>query len=194
MACNTTSATVYDYVKSKYNFEIYPIVQNVSKCIADKNYNGVGVFATMATVNTHAYKRELLSCNSNLRVYEVACPEWVSIVENSLQNDAKSINNIKITLENMLKNNVEKIILGCTHYPYLLEILSKFAPKKMFIDPAEYFVEFILNDLTSKNMLNTGISNEPEFYVSSNPKQFENSSQLFYKVNKAELITLTNVA
>ena len=193
MACNTTSATVYDVVKSKYDFEIYPIVQNVSNCIANKGYKRIGVFATNATVNSHAYKKELQKCNSNLEVFETACPTWVSIVENSLQKEEKSIENIKMMMDIMLKNKVDKIILGCTHYPYLLNVLSEFAPREIFIDPAEYFAQFIANDLSNKQLLNTEQAEPPKFYVSSSPKQFENSSTLFYKVNNIEPVSLNKI-
>lgn len=193
MACNTTSATVYDVLKSKYDFKIYPIVQNVSKCIAEKNYGAIGVFATLATVNSHAYKREIQLYNKNTKVYENACPEWVSIVEKSLWNEEKSIENIKMLLNKMLQNNVDKIILGCTHYPYLLEVLSKFAPENMFIDPAERFAEFIFEDLSKNDMLNNGVFSKPEIYVSSNHEQFESASSLFYKVEKAREISLLKI-
>ena len=59
MACNTTSAVTYDILKNEYDFKIYPIVQNVSESIAAENHTKIGVFATKATVNSHAYKREI---------------------------------------------------------------------------------------------------------------------------------------
>ncbi|MCD7739819.1 MAG: glutamate racemase [Candidatus Gastranaerophilales bacterium] len=123
MACNTTSATAYEILKSKYDYKIYPVVQTVAQSIAGKNYKNIGVFATNATVNVHAYKKEIQKYNKSCNVYETACPEWVNIVENELQNDEKSIKIIKLYLDNMLSKNVEKIILGCTHYPYLFSVL-----------------------------------------------------------------------
>ena len=120
MACNTTSAAAYETLKDKYNFKIYPIVQTVSKEIAVKNYKRVGVFATQATINSHAYKKEIQKYNPNCEVYEHACPKWVNIVENELQNDPESINNIKIQLNLMLKNDIEKIRM------YSLSLFNKY--------------------------------------------------------------------
>ena len=77
----------------------------------------------------------------------------------------------------MLKNNPDKIVLGCTHYPYLLETLSLFAPKELFIDPAQIFVDFIKNNL-NKNDSNT-LGTE-EFFVSATPELFINNAKLFY--------------
>ena len=91
----------------------------------------------------------------------------------------------------MLKNNPDKIVLGCTHYPYLLDILSEYAPKEMFIDPAEYFVEFIKEDLEKSGLLNTnGTKGTEEFFVSANPDEFKTASKMFYDVDKVSLIEL----
>ncbi len=188
MACNTTSATVYEVLKSKYNFEIYPIVQIAAKYIAGQEYRKAGIFATAATVNSHAYKNEIQKYNKNILVYEEACPQWVSIVEKSLFNDNESKENIKMQLDKMLKNDVDKIILGCTHYPYLLNILSKYADEGIFMDPAEFFADYIKNDLSKKKLLNDSKIYKREFYVSSNHKQFEKASSLFYKVEQAKEI------
>jgi len=191
MACNTTSALVYDYVKTKYNFEIYPVIQSVSKYIAEKNYSRIGVFATEAAVKSHAYKTGIQKYNAETEVFETACPLWVSIVENSLLNEKNSIENIKTILSSMLKNRVEKIVLGCTHYPYLMGVLSKYAPENMFIDPAVYFSQSVKTDLEQKNLLNAGAGSEPLFYTSAASENFEAASSLFYKVNHAEEICLS---
>lgn len=188
MACNTTSALTYDVLKDNYSFKIYPIVQNVSKQIAQKNYKKIGVFATQGTINSHAYKREIQNYNKDSEVIEIACPRWVNIVESELQNQQESIENIKLHLEEMLKYNVDKIILGCTHYPYLLSILSKYADKNLFINPAKYFAEYIYKDLTDNNLLTSKKLYEPQFYVSSNPKQFISTSKLFYNIDNVEEI------
>jgi glutamate racemase len=159
-----------------------------------QNYKKIGVFATNGTINSHAYKNEIQKYNKNIEVFEKACPSWVSIVENAMQNDSKSIENIKMQLDEMMKNNVEKIILGCTHYPYLLEVLSKFEKKETFINPAKDFSKYIINDLKQNNLLNTQRTTEPKFYVSSNPKQFTISSKLFYNIENAEEVKIKTLS
>lgn len=193
MACNTTSAMTYDILKNEFDFKIYPIVQNVAKQIAEQNYDKIGVFATQGTINSHAYKNEIQKYNINTKVFEIACPKWVNFVENKLQYEEENIQNIKDNLDKMLKNSPDKIILGCTHYPYLLNVLSKFAPENLFINPAKYFSKFIYQDLKNNNLLNTSKSQEPIFCVSSNPKQFISSAELFYKVKSAQEILLSFV-
>lgn len=194
MACNTTSAVTYPVLKNDYDFEIYPIIQIASKYISKQNINRLGILATQATINSHAYSTEINKYNPNIKIIEQACPEWVQIVENQTSNDIESIELIKHYLNNILKENVDKIVLGCTHYPYLRNVLSKFADSEMFIDPAEYFVNHIYNDLTSKDLLAEKKVFEPQFIVSSEPEKFKDAAQLFYKLDKKpELIIANNV-
>ena len=127
MACNTTSANVYEEYKNSFNYKIYPIIQTCAKVLSDLPIKRLGVFATSATISSGAYKREINKHNSNIEVFEMSCPGWVQIVEENKQNDEKSIVKVKENLDKMLENNPEKIILGCTHYPFLLDILSQFA-------------------------------------------------------------------
>ena len=92
-------------------------------------------------------------------------------------------------LENMLNNNPEKIVLGCTHYPYLTDVLSKFSSKELFIDPAEYFVDYIIKDLKSNNLLNnSNNSGSEKIYVSANPEQFKIAAEMFYHVDKTPIL------
>lgn len=190
MACNTTSALTYDVLKNNYDFRIYPVVQNVAKQIAEENHKNIGVFATQGTINSHAYRNELQKYNKDINVYEIACPEWVGIVENETQNTEESKKNIKFHLDEMLVYKVDKIILGCTHYPYLLDILSEYTDGNLFINPAKYFALNIYKDLKENDLLCEKQKHEHKFYVTSNPKQFATASRLFYKVQEIKEIQL----
>ena len=95
MACNTTSALLYDEIKDKYSFKIYPVIQTVAKYLSEQKVNKLGVFATEATINSHAYKKEIYKYNEKIEVFEQACPSWVRIVEN------KDILTYKMTYNNV---------------------------------------------------------------------------------------------
>lgn len=194
MACNTTSATVYEELKDKYDFKIYPIIQSTASVIAKLPIKKIGVFATEATIKNGAYARELKKHNPDLQVFEIACPSWVKIVEEKLQNEPECIEQVKLDLNKMGvngENNPDKIILGCTHYPYLLEVLGKFAPRELFIDPSLYFAEFIKEDLTKNNLLNNSAEGSEKFLVSANPENFKEAAALFYDLK--ELPEIVNI-
>ena len=189
IACNTSSATVYEDIKNDYDFKIYPIIQSCAKVISEMNMAKVGVFATAATINTGAYKRELQKYNQNIQVFEKACPNWTSYIEQGQMESAECKEDIAVKMKEMLLNRPDKIILGCTHYPYLLDMLSEYAPKTMFIDPAEIFVNFVKADLQKNNLLNnSSFLGKEDFFVSANPKEFVENAKLFYNIKNLPTI------
>jgi len=188
MACNTTSAQTYPVLRNEFDFKIYPVIQSCAKLIASCGTKKLGIFATESTINSGAYEKEIHKYNKNIEIYSQSCPGWVEIVENSSLKNPESINLIKSGIERMLKNNPDKIVLGCTHYPYLLDILSDFAPQDMFIDPSEMFVKYIIDDLKSSNLLNPQtVKGSENFYVSANPDKFKIASKMFYQVDSVTL-------
>jgi glutamate racemase len=188
MACNTTSAATYEALKNNYSFKIYPIIQSCTKEISQLSIEKIGVFATQATINSKAYSNELKKYNSDLEIFEMACPEWVQIVEEKLFEETESLFLVEKYMKSMLLNNPDKIILGCTHYPYLKELLLKFAPENMFIDPSEIFAKIISNSVLPCKKNNFG---SEKFYVSANAKNFKKAAEMFYKLEEVpEIIIL----
>lgn len=191
MACNTTSATVYDRLKGEYSFKIYPIIQSCARVIAGARDLKIGVFATSATIESHAYSRELKNINPLAQVFEIACPQWVKIVEENTKTSQESLDIIRFYVEKMMANAPDKVVLGCTHYPYLLDIISRFAPEEIFIDPAQAFSQFIKNDLFEEELQIDiqGVAPEPRFFVSAQPENFVKAASLFCEIkNLPELV------
>lgn len=183
MACNTTSAITYEKLKDNYNFKIYPIIQTVCSTLAVLDgVKSLGVIATPATINSHAYSKGIAKYNKDMKVYELAAPNWVRIVEEHRIHKPQSIEQIKEILEVMKENSPDKIVLACTHYPYLLDVLKKFLPEDKYIDPAIFFAQSIKNDLEKNNLLGKEPTYE-RFYVSSDPENFKIASELFYKLD-----------
>ncbi len=185
MACNTTSSVIYDEVKDRYGFKLFPVVQSVAEILSKLPIKRLGIFATRATIESGAYQKEIKKYNQKMKVFGQHCPAWVHIVEDNAANKPENIEIIKSDLAKMLENKPEKIVLGCTHYPFLLDVLSEFAPRDMFIDPALDFAKRIKTDLSEAGLLNDSIAEQlEEFYVSSNPSNFKNASKMFYEVKQ----------
>ncbi len=182
MACNTTSSVIYEDVKDKYDFKLYPIVQSVSKILAGLDVNTLGIFATRATIESGAYQREISKYNKEMKVVGQYCPNWVHIVEENSMSEVANQEIIKSDLDKMLENNPDKIVLGCTHYPFLADELSRYVSRDMFIDPAVDFANYIKSDLEQNSLLTSNNERFEEFYVSSNPELFKSSAKMFYDV------------
>lgn len=185
MACNTTSAMAYEALKDKYDIKVYPIVQACANVLSLLEIERLGVFATSVTINSHIYKNEIHKYNKEMQVFELACPEWVKAVESGAINDVKTKDCVKKYLDLMMENNPDKIVLGCTHYPYLRGVLSDVLGKDIFIDPSIIFSNYIKYDLEKHNMLNLSTeTGSEEFFVSANPKEFQNAAGMFYKLKE----------
>lgn len=184
LACNTTSATAYEELKNNYPFKIYPLIQSVAHCMTkDKKLLRLGIMATHATVSSHTYTKEFKKHNPAIEIIEQACPLWVPIVEKELT----SYNEQEIMtdyLKDVLAFNPQKVILGCTHYPYLLDTISKYAPRELFINPAPIFANYIKEDLKQHNMLQDKHKGTVEYFASSNPENFKKNAGLFMEIEQ----------
>ena len=184
IACNTSSAVAYEKLKDNYNFKIYPIIQSVCSTLAKLDVKKLCVIATPATIKSHTYSKEITKYNPNMQVIEIPAPNWVRIVEEHRINQPQSIEQVKEILEIAQSYSPDKIVLACTHYPYLMNVLKKFMPEDKFIDPSVYFARNIKDDLAQNGLLNDKFEYE-QFYVSSNPENFKIASELFYELKKA---------
>ena len=177
MACNTTSAVVWEDLKNNYDFPIYPLSQTVCKYFNNLNLNKIGIFATLATVNSGVYQKSL-----NAKTCAIAPIKWVNIVEDGKINTQEGQENIKKYALQMKEFNPEKIILGCTHYPYLISELKKYFDENSLINPARIFAQAVKEDLYKKKLLvDKSKNNDDEFFVTGSIEQFVNNAQQFYE-------------
>ena len=180
VACNTSSALAYETLKREYpELNIFPLIQTVASKIS--KYNKIAVWATVGTIKSGKYKEEILKYNKNAEVFEIPCPEFVGVVENSLYDDEKSIDLVNKTYTDTMKLCPDKIILGCTHYPYILKMLKDVQNSEIFIDPASIFVEEIKKSFL--DVQNVKTFGKVEFWVSLEPDKFIKNAKPFYEIN-----------
>jgi glutamate racemase len=125
IACNTATAAALDEIRKELKIPvlgvIYPGARTAIK--RTKNYR-VGIIGTEVTVKSGAYEKALKSLNSRLFVLSHACPKFVPLVESGEYNGTIAEKIINESLKPLLNQNLDTLILGCTHYP-LLEPLIK---------------------------------------------------------------------
>ena len=135
-------------------------------------------------INSKKYNEEIKKYNPKINVVGIDCTGFVEIVENRLYEDNASIKLIKEKLEIARENNAKRIVLGCTHYPYLENIFKQILNVEYF-NPAKTIATIVKNDM--KNSVGTG---KIEFFVSKNPDEFIKSAKTFFDVQNASLIEL----
>jgi len=182
MACNTSSAVVLDEIEKDYNFPIFGIIKPTAEFICQLEAKIIGIIATSATIKSNAYSREILKIDPSKKVYEIACPGLVEIVESGKFNSSEAFEKVYNYVNPLLEKGVEKIVLGCTHYPYLSDVINKIAQKSdILIDPAEHLIKKAIVQLENNKLLNFGDSGSRKYFVSSNPENFVKVAGSFYQ-------------
>ena len=182
MACNTSSAVVLDDLKNDYDFPIFGLIQPTAEYIAYSNVERVGVIATTATASSKAYSKAINKLNPDIKVFETACPGLVEIVESNKIETYEAKKLVIKYIMPLLEKEVDRIILGCTHYPYLREIINTLTNNnEMIIDPAEHLTLKVAEELTLIDLINDTSQGKREYFVSSNAPMFEEVGRHFYK-------------
>jgi len=189
-ACNTTSAVVYDDIQKEFNnkLKIFPLIQTIAPDITLdlKDNDTIAVLATCATTKSKKYNIEINKINPNINVLGIDCTGFVEIVEKRLYQDKASLNLTKEKLEPLKNKDIKKIILGCTHYPYLVDIFKTILPDITYFNPALALAKNVKNNIIKNN--NEG---ELEFYVSNDPIGFRLSAKMFFNIkDNIEVIDL----
>jgi glutamate racemase len=139
-ACNTTSAYALDDARREFDCPVIGMIEPGARAALSTSRNGrIGVLATQATVDSLIYTRTLERFNKDgheMTVKEVACPEFVPLVEEERTDSPAAHEAARKYLAPLLRSGCDTVILGCTHYPLLLPALHEAAPQIAFVDPA----------------------------------------------------------
>lgn len=126
VACNTATAYAMEIVKREAGVPVIGVIEPgaVSACNITKN-GRIGVIATRATIGSHAYDMAIRKIRPGTNVIGKACPLLVPLVEEGWLHDNVTDEIILRYLDEVLENDIDTLILGCTHYPLLRSTIRK---------------------------------------------------------------------
>lgn len=196
MACGTSSAIAYPEVKDEYNVEIINLIDpGAQAAITASNSGKIGILATAATVNSGAFQKKIRELKKEAQVEAVGCPLFVPLVESGLVETDEARQVAKDYLKPLLKENIDALILGCTHYPHLAKVIAEVAgPGVKLVDPAEEAVKQAKKLLEKAGTLRKEPSpNIYKFFVTGTPLTFQDiGSRLLGKpIVGAKQVTLS---
>jgi glutamate racemase len=157
----------------------------------------IAIIGTSATIGSKAYSDAINRLNNyknganiNIKIIEKACPLLVPLVEEGLVDSDITRDVIKYYLQPVIESNPLSIVLGCTHYPMLKEIILDFADDNTeIIDSGKEVAIEIKNFLISNKMLNSKTAKTYEkYYVSDDPEKFKLLGSNFIGSNITEHI------
>lgn len=170
IACNTSSAVAIPYLQKMTNIPVVGvIIPGAEEAISLSKTGRIGIIGTDGTINSNAYKNELLKINNNLEIFSQSCPLFVSLVEEGWLD--KDVTNMIIEdyLDVFKNYNIDTLILGCTHYPVLKPAIDKFFSGKVnLVDSSQAIIKHIRPFLDNSS----DVPGKDLFYVSDNESKF----------------------
>jgi glutamate racemase len=185
IACNTASAHAFKAVTKHVGNKaiVVNVIDPASQVVANRYPNGrVGVIATRGTIQSGIYPRKIKKISPNTEVTSLATPLLAPMIEEGFFNNRISRTVIHSYLEKKSLQNIQAIILGCTHYPLIhKEIEDYYQGKVDVVDSAEMVAISVKDALNNKHLLSTNNENgELRFLVSDFTESFETSAAYFF--------------
>jgi len=139
IACNTATAVALDRIRTMVPVPVVGVIHPGARAAIKMTRSlAVGVIGTEGTIHSRAYERALHELSPRVRIVSKACPELVPLVEKGLYRAPESKEIVRMSLEPVLNQPIDCLILGCTHYPFLQEMISEIAgPGVKLINSAE---------------------------------------------------------
>jgi len=184
IACNTACSAAYDILESKYDIPVYEVVCVPAKAaVKHTDNNKVGVIGTAATIRSGAYETALKKISPELSVFSAACPLFVPLVEEGWIDpvDEAALIIAERYLEELRETKIDTLILGCTHYPLLRDVISKvIGPGVKLIDSGAETAKKVASDLADLGMLAQSDKNgSKKYFVTDSITGFSKQASRF---------------
>ena len=170
VACNTATTNAIDYLRANYNVSFIGIEPAIKPAALQTKTNAVGILATKGTLSSELFSKTTNLFASHIKVIEQIADGIVELIEsgNLYSDEMKSL--LKIYLEPMIKADIDYLVLGCTHYPYLIPTLLELLPKHVkIIDSGEAVARQTKVVLEQHGLLNTQITKtKSQFFTNGN--------------------------
>ncbi|WP_300727276.1 glutamate racemase [uncultured Bacteroides sp.] len=191
LACNTASAKALRSIQQNDLPYIDPtrrvlgVIRPTVECIGELTKSRhIGLLATAGTVRSESYPLEIKKLYPDIQVTGVPCPLWVPLVENNEFNSPGADYFVKKYIDLLLDKDpdIDTIILGCTHYPLLIEKIKQFTPPHIRLIAQGEYVGNSLKDYLSRHpemKSRLTVNRSCEFLTTESVEKFKESAAIF---------------
>jgi glutamate racemase len=184
IACNSASSAAYELLKEYVNRNTHiinvidPMVDFVASRYAGKN---IGLIGTKRTVQSNVYSRKIQELNKGITLHSLATPLLAPMIEEGFFNNQISHEIIAQYLGDAELNNIDALILACTHYPLIKKEIGQFYSDNMpILDSSEVVATALRDYLKQENLLSEETNAVQHFLVSDYTESFESSARMFF--------------
>ncbi len=202
VACNTASALALPAIRQAVGLDVVGVIgPGARKAVSltkEKENPKIGVIATEATVGSQAYSQAIRNASEIAEIIESACALFVPLAEENWINEPETFSIARKYLQKIIDKNIDALVLGCTHYPILREVIQQTVGENVIlIDSGEACAEEVKNLLREKNLEAESLPNRTaerslcddldHFYVTDAAERFARVAERFLGSKPAKL-------
>lgn len=193
IACNTASAKALRTIQQNDLPRLYPnrrvlgVIRPTAEIVGELTTSGVvGILGTIGTVSSQSYDIEIKKLSPMVEVVSQACPMWVPLIENDEHLSHGADYFVKQDIQKIFAQNssIDTLILGCTHYPLLIDKISKYVPEGVAIVSQGEIVANSLQDYLSRHPEHESLCSKGstiEFYTTESQYKFAEYASIFWE-------------
>lgn len=193
LACNTASAKALRSIQQKDLPHIDPkrrvlgVIRPTAECIGNiTRSRHIGILGTAGTIKSQSYILEIQKLFPDIQVSGEACPLWVPLVESNEYNSPGADYFVQQHIERLLQKdtNIDTLILGCTHYPLLIEKIKQHTPQGISIVAQGEYVARSLQDYLHRHPEMDALCTKQgccRFLTTESKEKFKESASIFLK-------------
>ena len=185
VACNTATTNAINILRETYKIPFIGIEPAIKPAALQTQTHAVGILATKGTLSSELFSKTSRLFARNIKVIERVGEGIVELIESGQLYSEEMKTLLKMYLQPMIDANIDYLVLGCTHYPYLIPILIELIPNHVkIIDSGEAVAKQTKSILEKNNLLNIQSKNtEHQFFSNANPEIMKSLLGTGYKVN-----------
>ena len=166
VACNTVSSVALPVLTEKFPVPVIGVIEPGARAALEVSRNRIiGVIGTRATIRSGAYEKALRAGDANVRVASQACPLLVPLIEEGLLYDEVTEKMILRYLEPLLANEIDTLVLGCTHYPLLTGAIGRVLKRQIMIVDSAHNCARAVEEMLDRQSLRAAPLNNGKLHV-----------------------------
>ncbi|MBI3893630.1 MAG: glutamate racemase, partial [Candidatus Wallbacteria bacterium] len=181
VACNTATADALERLQRHFSRPILGVVEPGARLAAERSVSGkIGVLGTVGTISSGAYETAIHRYRPDAEIHAQACPLLVPLVEEGWLEHPASKLIVAEYLEPILARQIDVLLLGCTHYPLLKELIAAQAgPRIEVLDSARAIAAVVKEQLEGAGLGRQGPQGTVQFFLSDRHPHFKRLGERF---------------
>jgi len=178
IACNTASAHAIPALREAFDIPVIGVVEAGARAVMESGGGKVGVIGTLATIKSRAYENTIHAMNPDIEIITKPCPLFVPLVEEGWCDDPVTEQVARRYLQELIQAEVDTVLLGCTHYPLLKEVISRVMGSNVRIVDSALSTARVVSEMVAPQAMERE-AREVTYYLSDMSPRFIDLGEIF---------------